>query len=211
MPDFLLERACRARGLWPVAGVDEAGRGPLAGPVVAAAVVLGQEDAFDAAGLDDSKKLSARRREEWHARLTGGGLPGVRWAVGIAAVEEIDRLNILRSTHLAMERAVAGLGVPVAHCLVDGLPVPGFRWPHDGVVKGDSRSLSIAAASVVAKVTRDRIMAELAAEFPQYGFARHMGYGTPGHLDALRRHGPCRAHRRSFEPVAQLSLPLDES
>jgi ribonuclease HII len=209
MPDFLLEQACRARGLWPVAGVDEAGRGPLAGPVVAAAVVLGGEG-FDAAGLDDSKKLSARRREEWHARLTGGDLPGVGWAVGIAGVEEIDRCNILRATHLAMARAVAALGLDVAHCLIDGLPVPGFPWPHEALVKGDGRSLSIAAASVVAKVTRDRIMAELAEEFPQYGFARHMGYGTREHLDALRRHGPCRAHRRSFEPVAQWSLPLDQ-
>lgn len=210
MPHFLLESGCRERGVWPVAGVDEAGRGPLAGPVVAAAVVL-PDASFDAAGLDDSKKMSVRRREEWHARLTGGGLPGVRWAVGIAGVEEIDRCNILRATHLAMERAVAGLGMEVAHCLVDGLPVPGFRWPHQGVVKGDSHSLSIAAASVVAKVTRDRMMMELAREFPDYGFQRHMGYGTREHLDALRRHGPCRAHRRSFQPVAQLSLPLDEA
>ncbi len=209
MADFLLETECRRRGLWPVAGVDEAGRGPLAGPVVAAAVVL-PVVGFAGDGLDDSKKLSARRREAWYERLTASG-SGVSWSLGMAEVEEIDRINILRATHLAMERAVGGLDVAPAHCLVDGLPVPGFRWSHDGVVKGDSLSWSIAAASILAKVTRDRLMRRLAEEFPDYGFDRHMGYGTREHLDALRRHGPCRVHRRSFQPVAQLSLPFDEA
>jgi len=209
MADFSLETECGKRGRWPVAGIDEAGRGPLAGPVVAAAVVLPVEG-FAGAGLDDSKKLTARRRDEWFGRLTGAG-SGVAWAVGMASVEEIDRLNILRATHLAMDRAVAGLGIEVAFCLIDGLPVRGFRWPHDGVVKGDGLSWSIAAASVLAKVTRDRLMVRLAEEFPDYGFERHKGYGTKEHLDALRRHGPCREHRRSFQPVAQLSLSLDET
>jgi len=209
MADFSLETECRKRGLWPVAGIDEAGRGPLAGPVVAAAVVLPVEG-FDGEGLDDSKKLTERRRDEWHRRLTDAS-SGVRWSLGMAEVEEIDRLNILRATHLAMDRAMAGLGMVVAHCLIDGLPVPGFRWPHDGVVKGDGLSWSIAAASVLAKVTRDRLMLRLAEEFPDYGFERHKGYGTKDHLDALRRHGPCRVHRRSFQPVAQLCLPLDEA
>lgn len=205
MPDLTLESALRARGLRIVAGVDEAGRGPLAGPVCAAAVAL--PPGFECPGLDDSKKLTARRREELFGRLTSDA--SVRWAFSSADEGEIDRLNILRATHAAMARAVAALGVTVEHCLIDGLRVPSFAWPHDGIVKGDGKSLSIAAASVIAKVSRDRRMLELAEEFPQYGFQRHMGYGTREHLEALRRHGPCRIHRRSFKPVAQLALPLD--
>jgi ribonuclease HII len=204
MPDLTIERRCRDRG-GPVAGVDEAGRGPLAGPVVAAAVVLPGE--FGGEGLDDSKRLTARRRSAWFERLTNG--EAVAWASAVVEPGEIDRINILRATHRAMAEAVKGLGVEPGICLIDGLPVPDFPWPHEAVVKGDSKSLSIAAASVIAKVTRDRLMEELAEEFPQYGFERHKGYGTREHLDALRRHGPCRAHRRSFQPVAQLSLPLD--
>lgn len=205
MPDWTHERRWVARGIAPVAGVDEAGRGPLAGPVVAAAVVL--PEGFAGAGLDDSKRLSAARREQWYERLTGDG--AARWGVGVVEAAEIDRLNILRATHRAMAAAVEALGLAVGVCLVDGLPVPGFPWLHEAVVQGDRRSLSIAAASVVAKVTRDRLMVALAGEFPDYGFERHKGYGTKEHLDALRRHGPCRAHRRSFQPVAQLALPLD--
>ncbi len=205
MPDLALESALHARGLRVVAGVDEAGRGPLAGPVYAAAVVL--PAGFECQGLDDSKKLTARRREDVFDRLAAD--VSVRWAFSFADEEEIDRLNILRATHAAMARAVAALGVAVEHCLVDGLRVPSFAWPHDGIVKGDGKSLSIAAASVIAKVSRDRRMLELAGEFPQYGFQRHMGYGTKEHLEALRRHGPCRIHRRSFQPVAQLALPFD--
>ena len=205
MPDLALESALRSRGLRWIAGVDEAGRGPLAGPVAAAAVIL--PPGFACAGLDDSKKLSAKRREELHAILTSH--PQVIWAVATADCGEIDRLNILRATHLAMRRAVEALAQPPEHCLIDGLPLRDFPWPHDGIIKGDSRSLSIAAASVIAKVTRDRIMLELDREFPQFGFARHQGYGTREHLEALRIHGPCRHHRRSFQPVAQLALPLD--
>lgn len=204
MPDLELESTLIARGIGPVVGIDEAGRGPLAGPVTAAAVILPQ--GYSCPGLDDSKKLSAAKRERLHAVLSGD--PAVRWAVAFAEVEEIDSINILRATHLAMRRAVEGLGIEVGHCLIDGLPVPRFPWPHDGVVKGDGLSLSIAAASVIAKVTRDRWMRAAAEEFPQYGFDRHQGYGTKDHLAALRTHGPCRIHRRSFQPVAQLALPF---
>ncbi|TAE78389.1 MAG: ribonuclease HII [Verrucomicrobia bacterium] len=205
MPDDLLERALRARGMKSIAGIDEAGRGPLAGPVVAAAVVLPK--AWRCDGLDDSKKLGAARRERLYERITAD--TRVRWAFAVVDADEIDRVNILRATHMAMARAVEALSVRVDHCLIDGLPVRGFGWEHDGVVKGDGKSLSIAAASIIAKVTRDRLMLEFAREFPQYGFERHMGYGTKLHLEALRVHGPCRLHRRSFQPVAQLALSFD--
>ncbi len=205
MPDLSLELALHARGVARVAGVDEAGRGPLAGPVAAAAVVL--PPGFNCPGLDDSKKINATRRSELFERITRD--PDVEWAVATADRAEIDRLNILRATHLAMRRAVEALKPLPAHCLIDGLPVPGFPVPHDAVVKGDGLSLSIAAASIIAKVTRDRIMLEIDFEYPQFGFARHQGYGTKEHLEALRIHGPCRHHRRSFQPVSQLTLPLD--
>lgn len=192
-----------------MAGVDEAGRGPLAGPVVAAAVVfekefLEAEADRSLAGLDDSKKLPAARREFFHALLSA--CPRAQIGVASASVEEIDSLNILRATHLAMARAVALLAPPPDLALVDGLPVKGLPVPHRAIVGGDGASLSIAAASVMAKVTRDRLMVELAARFPAYGFERHKGYGTREHLDALRRHGPCPAHRKSFAPVAQRVL-----
>ena len=196
-------------GLLHVAGVDEAGRGPLAGPVVAAAVAFAK-DFLEAeaertlAGLDDSKKLPAARREFFHALLSA--CPHARIGVASASVEEIDSLNILRATHLAMARAVAQLAPLPDLALVDGLPVRGLPVPHRAIVGGDAASLSIAAASVMAKVTRDRLMVELAAQFPAYGFERHKGYGTREHLEALRRHGPCPAHRKSFAPVAQLSF-----
>jgi ribonuclease HII len=205
VPDLLLESALHARGLGLVAGVDEAGRGPLAGPVAAAAVILPPN--FRCEGLDDSKKLKPSRREEFYALLTSD--PAVIWAVATACTEEIHRLNILRATHLAMQRAVESLAHRPDHCLIDGLPVRGFPFPYDAVVKGDSVSLSIAAASVIAKVTRDRLMLEIDREFPQYHFAKHHGYGTKIHLEALRIHGPCRHHRQTFQPVAQLTLPFD--
>ncbi|HEX5790190.1 MAG TPA: ribonuclease HII, partial [Luteolibacter sp.] len=159
------------------------------------------------AGLNDSKKLSASRRDALYQALTTD--PSVIWSLGLADVGEIDRLNILRATHLAMRRAVEGLKQVPDCCLVDGLRVKGLPVEHEALVKGDSLSLSIAAASIIAKVSRDRIMHDIDSEFPQFGFARHQGYGTKEHLDALRTHGPCRHHRRSFQPVAQLSLPLD--
>lgn len=191
-----------ARGIFFVAGVDEAGRGPLAGPVVAAAVILPRDHA--GLGLDDSKKLTARRRESLCSALTSD--PGVRWAVAEASVPEIDRLNILRATHLAMARAVTLLHPAATHALVDGLPVTGLPVPHTALVGGDGLSWSIAAASIIAKVTRDRLMLGLDAQFPQYGFARHKGYGVREHLEALRLHGPSPVHRRSFAPVAQAAV-----
>jgi ribonuclease HII len=207
MPDDLLECSLRARGLRIVAGVDEAGRGPLAGPVAAAAVIL--PPGWRCPGLDDSKKLAAAKRERLFEAITTDA--AVSWSLAFAEPDEIDRINILRATHAAMARAVKSLACAVDHCLVDGLRVRDFPWPHDGVVKGDGKSLSIAAASIIAKVSRDRLMLGFAREFPHYGFERHMGYGTKAHLEALRVHGPCRLHRRSFQPVAQLALPLDDA
>jgi ribonuclease HII len=206
VPDWTFENAWRRRGARVIVGVDEAGRGPLAGPVAAAAVVLPRR--LRLSGLDDSKKLSEARREELFLELTGN--PSVIWAVALAEPEEISALNILRATHVAMGRAVAALELAVDVCLIDGLPVPGFGWEQQAVVKGDGLSLSIAAASVLAKVTRDRLMHAYAEEFPAYGFERHKGYGTEAHLQALQIHGPCRIHRKTFQPIAQCLLPFDE-
>lgn len=205
------EQEAWTAGATRIAGVDEAGRGPLAGPVIAAAVVFDRpfleiEASRSLARLDDSKKLPASRREFFFTLLTAS--PHVFIGVGSASVAEIDSLNILRATHLAMARAVERLSPAPDLALVDGLPVKGLPVPHRAIVGGDAQSLSIAAASVIAKVTRDRLMAELAALHPQYGFDRHKGYGTRDHLEALRRHGPCPAHRTSFAPVAQLTLEL---
>ncbi|MBJ7284415.1 MAG: ribonuclease HII [Akkermansiaceae bacterium] len=206
MPDLSLEIALQANGYLRIAGIDEAGRGPLAGPVAAAAVILPKN--FNCPGLDDSKKISPKLRDRLYERLTND--PEIYWAVATAEREEIDRVNILRATHLAMRRAAEAL-VPIpAYCLIDGLPVNPFPLPHDAIVKGDGKSLSIAAASIIAKVTRDRIMREIDREFPQFGFAKHQGYGTKAHLEALRIHGPCRHHRLTFQPVAQLTLQFDE-
>ena len=191
-----------------VIGVDEAGRGPLAGPVVAGAVVLGTRSPK---GLDDSKKLAPPRRAELekqiHARC--------RWAVGIADVETIDRINIFQATMLAMTRAVAALCAQLEmmpdEVLIDGNLTPAgrcteWRWPARAIVGGDALVPCISAASIVAKQHRDRLMQDLAREHPHYGWERNMGYGTPEHLDALRRHGPAPHHRRSFAPVAQLEM-----
>lgn len=205
MPDFSFEQICWARHESLVAGVDEAGRGPLAGPVVAAAVILPRD--FQLEGLNDSKKLSAKKRELIFAQLMDDD--ALIWGIGEASCQEIDRINILQATYLAMRRAIEALSCVPNHCLIDGLPIKNFAYSHTGIVKGDSRSLSIAAASILAKVTRDRIMLELDANFPQYGFAQHQGYGTVKHLNALRTYGPCLHHRQSFQPVAQLSLPLE--
>ena len=194
-----------------LAGVDEVGRGPLAGPVYASAVVIASADADSflegpLAGLTDSKKLTEASRERFCALLQS--LPGVRIGIGSASVAEIDRLNILRATHLAMRRAVLDLGDPPPdHILVDGLPVKGLPAPSTAIVKGDAQSLLIAAASVVAKVTRDHLMAELDTIHPGYGFASNKGYGTAEHLDALRRLGVSPVHRRSFAPVADILAP----
>ena len=198
MPDFAHERLHHP-GL--VAGVDEAGRGPLAGPVVAAAVILRQEDCPD--GLNDSKQLTAARR----AVLEGEIKARARcWGLGVASVAEIDEINILWATMLAMTRAVEALAHDCAHVLVDGNRCPKWRWASTAVVEGDAKCLSIAAASILAKEARDRMMIEAAAAHPPYGWESNKGYGSPMHLAALREHGPTPLHRRSFAPVAQLVL-----
>ncbi|MBE6419425.1 MAG: ribonuclease HII [Akkermansiaceae bacterium] len=198
------EATAYADGYCRVCGIDEAGRGPLAGPVVAAAVVLPVD--YELPGLTDSKKLTAKKRDALYEQLMQD--PRVLKCVAEASVQEIDELNILRATHLAMARAARGITPSVDFCLIDGLAVPNFPLPSQNLVKGDARCLSIAAASVLAKVTRDRYMQHLAVLFPQYGFDRHAGYGTKAHLDAIRTHGITIHHRRSFAPVAQMELPL---
>lgn len=203
-PDMSAEAVAYEAGYRCVCGIDEAGRGPLAGPVVAAAVVLPM--GYELPGLNDSKKLTARRREALYTQLMDDDR--VLKCVAEASVQEIDELNILRATHLAMARAAQGITAAVDFCLIDGLAVPGFPLPSRNLVKGDARCLSIAAASVLAKVTRDHYMQKLAAEFPQYGFERHAGYGTKAHLEAIRQYGVTVHHRRSFAPVAQMELPL---
>ena len=203
MPDFTLERQWVRRGAARIAGIDEAGRGPWAGPVVAAAVCLPMETLPAAlqSGLDDSKKLTPARREALFDALQACAEIGV----GRAGVEEIDALNILQASLLAMRRAVAALGMPPpAAALVDGRQDPELDCPVETVIKGDGRSLSIAAASIVAKVTRDREMAALALRHPGYGWERNQGYGTAEHQRALATLGPCAEHRRSFRPISQL-------
>jgi ribonuclease HII len=188
------EARLRARGLRFIAGIDEAGRGPLAGPVVAAAVLLPEKIRMK--GLNDSKQLTELQRETIFEKLMAR--EDLSWAVAILEPDEIDRINILRATHEAMRRALAALGTVPEHVLIDGLPVHPFPVPQTALVGGDGLSYSIAAASVIAKVTRDRLMIERHALYPAYGFAQHKGYGTPQHLAALKEHGPCPLHRRTF-------------
>ena len=179
-----------------VAGVDEAGRGPLAGPVVAAAVIL--DDRAPIQGLADSKVLTARRREQLFDEIRARALC---CSIASASVEEIDQLNILQATMLAMKRAVEGLRLLPQHVVVDGNRVPVLRVPVSALVGGDAKMAAISAASILAKVQRDRWCQDLHAEYPHYGFGGHKGYPTPEHLAALQQHGPCAAHRRSFAPV----------
>ena len=193
MPDLSLEASLPP----PVAGIDEAGRGPWAGPVVAAAVILPADRAPD--GIDDSKRLSRDRRAELYERIRAAATVGV----GEAGVGEIDALNVLQATMLAMRRAVEALGTRPSHALVDGNRLPDLACPARAVIGGDSRSLSIAAASIVAKETRDRIMRRLARLHPGYGWERNAGYGTPEHARALAALGPTPHHRRSFRPVRE--------
>ena len=209
MPAKFLDRLSFERELWlkglsHISGVDEAGRGPLAGPVVAAAVVLPQR--WLGAGLDerlrdlnDSKQLTEAQRENYFAILTAH--PEIRFAIAVVDAETIDRINILQATHRAMNEALAQLSPSPEHVLVDGRPVKTMRFPQTALVKGDAKSYSIAAASVLAKVTRDRMMLEFHARHPGYGFAEHKGYGTPQHLAAIARLGACPIHRRSFAPI----------
>ncbi|WPB58689.1 ribonuclease HII [Xylophilus sp. GOD-11R] len=184
-----------------VAGVDEAGRGPLAGPVVAAAVILDQPGRIR--GLADSKVLTALQRERLYDLIRERALC---CAIGVASVEEIDSINILQATMLAMRRAVEGLRLKPAKVLVDGNRLPTLDVMAEAIVKGDALVKSISAASILAKVHRDRLCAELDLQYPHYGFARHKGYGTAEHLAALREHGACEHHRRSFAPVAQVHI-----
>ena len=202
MPDFMLEMACPG----PVCGVDEAGRGPWAGPVSAAAVIL--DPASAPVGLDDSKKLSHLKREALESEIKARA---VAWCVGWASVEEIGRLNILQATGLAMRRAVEGLSVTPAFALVDGNYR--FRLPCEirTVVKGDSLSASIAAASILAKTARDRLMVEMDAAYPGYGFAAHKGYHAPVHVAALKALGPSPIHRRGWAPIRDLFADIEGS
>jgi len=196
-PDMMLEKACPE----PVCGVDEAGRGPWAGPVSAAAVILHRRKVPK--GLNDSKKLTAAQREGLEIEIKA---KAVAWGVGYASVQEIAALNILHATGLAMCRAIEALGVTPAYALVDGnyrFPLP---CPIKTVVKGDGLSCSIAAASILAKVARDRLMREMDARYPGYGFSAHKGYGVPIHAEALQRLGPCEIHRMSWEPVRLVLL-----
>ncbi len=197
MPHYIYEsRVLKRIATGLVAGVDEAGRGPLAGPVVAAAVILNK--ARVPKGLNDSKQLTADIREHLYSSIMESA---VAVGVGEASVDEIDLINIRQATHMAMARAVRALLVAPAFALVDGNDAPALPCPCDTIIEGDAKSVSIAAASIIAKVTRDRMMAELHDSHPHYGWASNKGYGTPEHLTALTRHGPTPHHRRSFAPV----------
>jgi len=180
-----------------IAGIDEAGRGPLAGPVVAAACILPHD--YLLARLNDSKQLSAAQRDDLFAQLVSDSR--IIYGVGIVSVERIDQINILRATFEAMQQSVAALHLKPDYLLIDGNQLPAFDYPKEGIVKGDAVSISIAAASIIAKVTRDRLMIEEALRWPQYGFDQHKGYGTPQHLKALQKFGPCPLHRKTFEPI----------
>jgi ribonuclease HII len=197
------EAALWARGVTLIAGCDEAGMAPLAGPVVAAAVVLPRE--FRPRGIDDSKQVDAASRERLCAEIKAAALC---WAVGTTTVEEIDAINIYRAGLLAMRRAVEGLSVRPEHILIDARRLPEVPIPQQGIVHGDALSLTIAAASIIAKTTRDALMCHLDRQHPGYGFARHKGYPTAEHFEALDRLGPCVLHRRSFAPIRQ-ALGLD--
>jgi ribonuclease HII len=204
MPSFRHEQKAYKAGANIIAGIDEAGRGPLAGPVVAAAAILPPN--FKHKTLNDSKQLTERQRDEIYAELTA--TPGFYWAVGVSDVDVIDHYNILRATWRAMQLALDNLYIHPDHVLVDGLRVPLIGVTQTAIVKGDAKSFSIAAASVIAKVTRDRMMLTIHEQFPQYNFARHKGYGTPEHLAALGQYGPSPVHRKTFAPVRHIVEPV---
>src|SRR3569832_1955035 len=206
MPHYIYEsRVLKRIGIGPVAGVDEAGRGPLAGPVVAAAVIL--QKGKVPKGLNDSKQLDAETREELFSAIM---FIAIAVGVGEATVDEFDLINIRQATHQAMARAVRALQFQPAFALVDGNDAPALPCPCDTIIDGDAKSVSIAAASIIAKVTRDRMMAKLHEVHPHYGWASNKGYGTPEHLSALSQHGPCAPPRRSFAPVHSLLYGASE-
>lgn len=187
------EKRLKINGCHVIAGLDEAGRGPLAGPVVAAAVVLGDE--FDVLGIDDSKKLSETQRETLYKEIISHSQA---YGIGTASVEEIDELNILNATKLAMKRAIINLGVKPDHLLIDALELDGINAGQTAIIKGDQKSLSIAAASILAKVTRDKMVVEISKTYPMYGFEHHKGYGTKEHCQAILQYGPTELHRKAF-------------
>ncbi|HIA13466.1 MAG TPA: ribonuclease HII [Nitrospirales bacterium] len=199
-PDGFFETEAYTRGFRCIAGIDEAGRGPLAGPVVAAAVILSRQKAFP--GLKDSKCLSPAKREQLFVQISHSARDV---SVGYADAAEIDAIGILPATHNAMRRAVCGLTFKPDCLLIDAVTLPDVHMVQRAIVKGDSLSRSIAAASVVAKVTRDRVMGELHDRYPQYNFRAHKGYGTAEHLRLLDRFGPCDAHRKCFRPIADMT------
>jgi ribonuclease HII len=203
---FEFERALWQKNVTRVAGVDEAGRGPLAGPVVAAAAILPSRWAESGlpvglAGLNDSKQLTETQRERFFDFITGCG--EIEFGIAEISAAVIDEINILQATHRAMNDALAQLNPPPQHALVDGRPVKTMRVPQTAIVQGDARSYSIAAASVLAKVTRDRRMLDFHAQFPEYGFSAHKGYGTAKHLAAIEKFGACPIHRKTFAPMKQ--------
>ena len=199
----LHEKRLYQQGVQRIAGVDEAGRGPLAGPVVAAACILPPE--FLLANVNDSKQLTPKVRDDLFAQLIAE--TGVVYGIGIVTNERIDAINILRATFEAMQIAVKNLPEIPEYLLIDGNQLPAFDVPAKGIVQGDAFSISIAAASILAKVTRDRIMVEEAKKWPQYGFEQHKGYGTEQHIEAIRRFGPCPLHRKSFDPIKSMLSP----
>jgi ribonuclease HII len=204
LPTLEFEEACWLEGIEVIAGVDEAGRGPLAGPVVAAAVILPKGITIE--GVDDSKKLSEKRREKLYVEISSRALSV---GVGIVSHEVIDRVNIYQASILAMRKALEDLGRPFDIVLADGNSFKHEAWRYQNIVNGDAKSVTIAAASVIAKVTRDRLMREYHVQFPQYGFDRHKGYGTKFHLQAIREHGICPIHRRSFRmPVPTIGMSV---
>ena len=194
MPDYEFEKAAVNSGFSCICGVDEAGRGPLAGPVCAAAVILPEGAVIE--GLDDSKKLTEKKREKLYDIIKE---TAVAYSVAYGTLEEIESVNILEATYLAMNRAIEGLTVKPDFALIDGNRVPrGIKIPCETVVKGDSKSMSVAAASVLAKVTRDRLMLEYDKKYPEYNFKKHKGYGTKEHTELIKQYGPCEIHRPSF-------------
>ena len=201
------EKRLMSKAFTRIAGVDEAGRGPLAGPVVAAACIFPSDAIFP--HLNDSKQLNSEEREILYLQMSS--YEGLSWGIGISDVETIDRINILQATLLAMQHAVAALPVVPDYILVDGNRLPKFDKPAEAIIEGDAKSLSIAAASIFAKVTRDRLMQIFDMKWPHYGFKNHKGYGTPKHLQALQKFGPCPIHRKSFAPIKGLVSSMQQT